>query len=88
MLARAPLKNNSVNRTKVHSTTNATVMKMKASRLFTSFEARPQMPDEWQSDQDQREQTRLQSADRVAVLRVAPDEPFPPFTPRQWGINE
>jgi hypothetical protein len=61
---------------------------MKASKIFKSFEALPQVQDEWQSDQDHSEQVRHPAADRVAVLHAAPDEPSPPFTPRQWGINE
>lgn len=61
---------------------------MKASKIFNSLEALPQVHYEWQTDQDQREQTRHESPDRAEVLHAAPDERLLPFTPREWGINE
>jgi len=91
MLARAPLKDNSANRTKVHSTRKAKVTNMKAARLLKSIDALPQDRNESRVELDRREENPAQSwpKPKAEAEFTAPAEDFAPAQPlRRWGINE
>jgi hypothetical protein len=90
-LARAPLNINSVIRTKVHSTTKATVMNMKASRLFKSFQALPQDPDKSRAERDRPEANAPQSCAQPNAepeFKPPPEDGAVARPPLRWGINE